>query len=470
MYLGLDLGTSGLKGVVVNENGQIIAHHSASLCVQRPFAGWSEQNPSDWIDAAKQVLCVLKPFAGKIASIGLSGQMHGATCLDDQGGVIRPCILWNDTRAHKEAEELDDAINLKSIFGNITFAGFTSPKILWMKAHEPENYRKISKILLPKDYLRYWLSGDFLSDMSDASGTGWLDISKRKWSDELLEASGLTQNNMPHLVEGSEISTSLRDDIADEYGFVSNIPIVGGAGDNASTAIGLDIVNAGKAFLSLGTSGVVFAVNKQFSPDPQSALHAFAHCVPDTWHQMGVTLSATESLNWLSRQFGEESARVVKKLQALNAPTNELFLPFLGGERTPYNSTHLRASFHNISHETDQNALVRAVLEGVSFSLKECFDLMEKSGGKIETILAVGGGAQSDYWLELLATILDRPIVRPKGAEHAAAIGAARLAAMGIGGDFAINNSPHIFYPSVHKARYSEKYQIYKSMITKILG
>ena len=460
MYLGLDLGTSSLKGVIVSESGEVIASKTHALDISRPHAGWSEQNPADWIDAAKIVLRGLRRKLPKVRAVGLAGQMHGATCLDKAGRAIRPCLLWNDMRAHAEAEKLDTQDDLKAIFGNITFAGFTAPKLLWMREHEPENYAQIAKVVLPKDYLRYWLTNAFISEMSDASGTAWLDIQRRDWSDDLLNASGLSRAQMPKLIEGSEASGIIQHGVAQAFGFANRVVVAGGAGDNAASAIGLDIISAQKAFISLGTSGVVFAASDKFRPNPASALHAFAHAIPNTWHQMGVTLSATDCVNWLARQLGERPTELTN-MGAMQSPTPELFLPFLGGERTPYNSAKLRASFRNLGHDTDRNALVRAVLEGVSFSLKECFDLMEKSQGSIDDILVVGGGAQSDDWLSLLATIFGKTIRRPHAAEHAAAIGAARLGALAIDEDFEIASHATHFDPHLYSDAYQAKYAQY---------
>ncbi len=462
MYLGLDLGTSGLKGVLVDEAGTIHATHTAAISAQHPHSGWSEQDPQSWIQAARAVLQSLGDLS-QVRAIGLSGQMHGATCLDAKGEVIRPCILWNDTRAHEEAAALDAMPMFRDVTGNIVFPGFTAPKILWMQKHEPENFARMDKVLLPKDYLRFWLTGEFVSETSDASGTSWLDVGARQWSAELVEASGLSMDAMPALVEGWEASAKIRAALAREFGLSADTVVAGGAGDNAATAMGLDIVKPGTGFFSLGTSGVVFAANAAFHPDPASALHAFCHAAPATWHQMGVTLSATDSLNWLARQLDEKPAALVNAIGDLEAPTAELFLPFLGGERTPYNSATLRAEFKNLGHSTDRAALTRAVLEGVSFSLKTCLDLMENSDGAVKKLLAVGGGAQSDYWLELLATILEREIIRPEGAENAAAIGAARLGAQALGEDIALYAKENIFKPDLeHTKSFAEKYLVYQ--------
>ena len=467
MYLGFDLGTSGLKGVIVDDKGYIVASHNAHISLSRPHPGWSEQDPNQWIDAAKEVLRALQPQLGAVKAIGLSGQMHGATTLDAQGSVIRPAILWNDTRAGAEADALSAKDDLRAIFGNITFAGFTAPKIVWMRQHEPTAYKRIAKVLLPKDYIRFWLTGEYVSEMSDASGTAWLDIGARAWSDKLLAASGLNQEQMPRLVEGSEASGQLRDAIATDYGLPKGVVVAGGAGDNAASAIGLGLLETSKGFVSLGTSGVVFSVNAEFSPNPESALHAFCHAVPSTWHQMGVTLAATDSLNWLANLFGTEATTLVDELGSEITPNAEIFMPFLGGERTPYNSTQLRGSFQYLGHQSDRQALTRAVLEGVCFSLKECLDLMEQGGETVKQLYAVGGGAQSSYWLRVLATILKRPLLCPLGAENAASVGAARLGALAAGQDFPVNEGAHTVTPvAAHEAHYAEKYDCYKYKVS----
>ncbi len=432
MYLGLDLGTSGLKGVVVAPDQTILAETTAPLSVARPYSGWSEQDPADWIAACESVLAALgaKVDLKRIEAIGLSGQMHGATLLDASDKVLRPSILWNDTRSAKEAAELDADPRFRAISGNIVFPGFTAPKLVWCAGHEPELFGKVAKVLLPKDYLRLWLTGEHVAEMSDAAGTSWLDTGARKWSDDLLAATGLTQSQMPRLVEGSEVSGYLRGDLASRFGIRSGIPVAGGGGDNAASAVGVGVVKAGQAFVSLGTSGVLFAASDAYQPDAASAVHSFCHALPDTWHQMGVILSATDALNWFAANLGEEAAALTGSLGALQAPGRAIFLPYLGGERTPHNDAAIRASFLHLDHAADRAAMVRAVLEGVTHAVRDSYDALTGTGTRIESLIAVGGGSRSDYWLKAIATTLGLPISVPVAGDFGGAFGAARLAMM----------------------------------------
>ncbi len=284
MYIGLDLGTSGLKAILVDERQAILAEATAPLEVNRPFDSWSEQAPATWLDAADAVLKALgaQVSLADVRGIGLSGQQHGATLLDAADHVLRPCILWNDTRAAVEAAELDADPQFRAVTGNIVFAGFTAPKLVWVHRHEPKVYAKVAKVLLPKDYLRLWLTGEHVGDMSDASGTGWLDVEKRDWSDNLLAATGMTRAQMPRLVEGSEVSGHLRDELASKWGLSKGVVVAGGGGDNAASAVGVGVVTAGQAFVSLGTSGVLFAASNAYQPDAASAVHTFCHALPNT--------------------------------------------------------------------------------------------------------------------------------------------------------------------------------------------
>lgn len=436
MYLGLDLGTSGLKGVVVAPDQTILAETTAPLLVARPYSGWSEQDPADWIAACEAVLTALgaKVDLDGIEAIGLSGQMHGATLLDASDKVLRPSILWNDTRSAKEAAELDADPRFRAITGNIVFPGFTAPKLVWCARHEPELFGKVAKVLLPKDYLRLWLTGEHVAEMSDAAGTSWLDTGARKWSDDLLAATGLTQSQMPRLVEGSEVSGGLRGDLASRFGLRAGTPVAGGGGDNAASAVGVGVVKAGQAFVSLGTSGILFAASDAYQPDAASAVHSFCHALPDKWHQMGVILSATDALNWFAANLGEDAATLTGSLGALQAPGRALFLPYLGGERTPHNNAAIRASFLHLDHAADRAAMVRAVLEGVTHAVRDSYDALTGTGTRIESLIAVGGGSRSDYWLRAIATSLGLPISVPVAGDFGGAFGAARLAMMAANG------------------------------------
>jgi xylulokinase len=442
MYLGLDLGTSGLKGLLIDDNQQVLAEASAPLTVSRPAEGWSEQAPAQWIGAAEAVLAELAAKGlGAVRGIGLSGQMHGATLLSAADDVLRPCILWNDTRSHAEAAELDSDPDFRAISGNIVFPGFTAPKLLWVARHEPEIFAKTARVLLPKDYLRLWLTGEHVAEMSDAAGTSWFDTGARDWSDVLLAKSGMSRAQMPRLVEGSEVSGVLRPELAARFGLPSGVVVAGGAGDNAASGIGVGVVKAGQAFVSLGTSGVLFAANDGYQPDAATAVHTFCHALPNAWHQMGVILAATDALNWFARLAGSDAATLTGSLGDLQAPWKARFLPYLGGERTPLNDAAIRGAFIGMEHATDQAAATRAVLEGVTFALRDCRDALAATGTRIDTLLAVGGGTRSDYWLQAIATALGIPVSLPVAGDFGGAFGAARLglmAATGAGAEIAV--------------------------------
>ncbi|MEO0703522.1 MAG: xylulokinase [Pseudomonadota bacterium] len=447
MYLGLDLGTSGLKAVVIDDAQALVAEATAPLEVSRPHGGWSEQDPADWITAAQAVFAALARSCdlAAVAGIGLSGQMHGATVLDAGDTPLRPSILWNDTRAHAEAAELDADPDFRAISGNIVFPGFTAPKLAWMRTHEPDLFDAARMVLLPKDYLRLWLTGEHVGEMSDAAGTSWLDTGLRDWSDLLLAKTGLSRDDMPRLVEGSEVSGTLRAEIATRFGLRPGLPVAGGGGDNAASAIGAGVVKAGQAFVSLGTSGVLFAANDGYQPDPETAVHTFCHALPDTWHQMGVILAATDALNWYANLVGSDAATLTAELGDVQAPGKTTFLPYLGGERTPLNDAAIRGGFIGLEHATDRPAATRAVLEGVTFAIRDCRDALAATGTQIDSLLAVGGGSRSDYWLKAIATALGQPIDVPVAGDFGGAFGAARLAMMATtGGGAEIATPPQV--------------------------
>ena len=436
MFIGLDLGTSSLKGLVIDDAQNIFAESIVPLQVNRPHDGWSEQAPQDWLDAVEAVMEALAKQVdlSGVRAIGLSGHMHGATLLDVSDAVLRPCILWNDIRSADEAAKLDADPMFRRLTGNIVFPGFTAPKLSWVRTHEPDLFEQVAKVLLPKDYLRLWLSGEHVAEMSDAAGTSWLDVGKRDWSDDLLAATGLTRSHMPRLVEGSEASGTLRAALASRWGLQANVIIAGGGGDNAASAIGVGVVKDGDAFVSLGTSGVLFAATDAYQPDAASAVHSFCHAVPDTWHQMGVILAASDAMSWFGRVLGATPEDMTAELGPLQAPSNTLFLPYLGGERTPHNDSVIRASFLNLDHGTDRHALTRAVIEGVTFAVRDSFDALTSTGTKIERLLAVGGGSKSEYWVQAIATALGLPIGIPVSGDFGGAFGAARLGMMAAGG------------------------------------
>lgn len=436
MYIGLDLGTSGLKALLMDEGEQVLAEATAPLAVSRPQDGWSEQDPADWIRAAEAALTGLAAQAdlGAVRSIGLSGQMHGATLLDAAHEVLRPAILWNDTRAYLEAAMLDAEPRFRAITGNIVFAGFTAPKLIWLARHEPEVREQVALVLLPKDYLRLWLTGEAVSEMSDASGTGWLDVARRDWSDDLLAACDLSRAQMPRLVEGAAISGRLRPALATRWGLPAGVVVAGGGGDNAASGVGVGAVTPGVAFASLGTSGVLFAASDRFSPDAASAVHTFCHALPGLWHQMGVILAAGDALNWYARVMGGNAADLTAGLGPLRAPGRVLFLPYLGGERTPYNDAQVRGAFLGLEHASDADALTRAVIEGIAHAFRDSLDALALTGTQITRLIGVGGGTRSDYWVQALATALDLPIELPVTGDFGGAFGAARLGRMAVTG------------------------------------
>ncbi|MCV9998348.1 xylulokinase [Pararhizobium sp. YC-54] len=432
MYLGIDLGTSGVKALLIDDGQRVVGSASGAMDVSRPHPGWSEQDPAQWVSATEEAIAGLKAAHPKelaaVKGIGLSGHMHGATLLDDNDRVLRPCILWNDTRSHKQALALDADPQFRRLTGNIVFPGFTAPKLAWVAENEPDIFDKVDWVLLPKDYLRLWLTGEHISEMSDSAGTSWLDTGKRAWSESLLDATGLTESHMPSLVEGTEFGGTLKADLAARWGMGSGVIVAGGAGDNAASACGMGTVGEGQAFVSLGTSGVLFAANASYLPNPASAVHAFCHALPNTWHQMGVILSATDALNWHSQITGKSAAELTAELgDSLNAPSGVTFLPYLSGERTPYNDAAIRGVFAGLGHESSRVVLTQAVLEGVSFALRDSLETLRVAGTTLSRVTAIGGGSRSRYWLKSIATALDLPVDVPADGDFGAAFGAARL-------------------------------------------
>lgn len=396
-YLGIDVGTSSVKVVLIGADEHLIGSATMKLEVSRPHPGWSEQDPADWVEATFGAIDALKrehpADLSAVTGIGLSGQMHGATLLDANDRVLRPAILWNDGRSSAECLELEAACpQSRAIAGNIAAPGFTAPKLLWVRKHEPEVFAKVAKVLLPKDFVRLHLTGEYASDMSDAAGTLWLDVAGRRWSDALLAATGLTRDHMPTLVEGTEVSGTLKPELAARWGFARPPVVAGGGGDNAASAVGMGAVKPGTAFASLGTSGVLFVSNAQFSPNTEGAVHAFCHAVPGTWHQMGVMISATASLEWLSGVLGEPAPALTKVLDPQPAaPAPVTFLPYLSGERTPHNDAAIRGAFVGLAAETDRATLTQAVLEGVAYGFRDCLRVLNDAGTDLTRAFAVGG-------------------------------------------------------------------------------
>lgn len=442
MFLGIDLGTSEVKALLVDESGAVAGSAGSPLEVQRPHPRWSEQSPEAWWQATLAAVAGLKKAhpegLAAVRGIGLSGQMHGATLLDAADRPLRPSILWNDVRSGRECEELVEKVPAThDITGNLAMPGFTAPKILWVAKHEPEVFARVATVLLPKDYLRLRLTGDKVSDMSDAAGTLWLDVARRDWSDAMLEGCRLSRAHMPRLVEGSAESGRLLPEVAAGWGIRQPAIMAGGGGDNAASAVGIGAVAPGDGFVSLGTSGVLFVVNDRFSPNPARAVHAFCHALPRRWHQMSVMLSAASCLRWVTGLVGGASEAAllaeVATLDEAGRVAAPIFLPYLSGERTPHNDPAAQGVFFGLTHGVDRRALVYSVIEGVTFGLADGLDALASAGTRAGTLSLVGGGSRSALWAQLIADVLRTPLQIHAGGEAGAALGAARLAQLACG-------------------------------------
>ncbi len=483
MFLGLDLGTSGIKALVLDRAGVVRASASASLEVQQPEPLWREQNAADWWCACETVIAgVLREaltqsiVPDQIEAIGLSGQMHGATLLGANDEVLRSAILWNDGRSYTECAELERRVPAsRQITGNLMMPGFTAPKLLWIAKHEPQVFERIAKVLLPKDYLRLQLTGEYASDMSDAAGMLWLDMARRDWSHELLAATGLSRQQMPTLYEGPAVTGTLRARVAERFG-LRRIPVMAGAGDNAAGAIGMGIVQPGQGMLSLGTSGVYFVPTRGFLSNPTQGVHSFCHALPNTWHLMSVMLSAASCLDHTQRLTGIAD---VKSLLAMAeyrkiSDATPYYLPYLSGERTPHNNPSAKALFFGIDAGTDSADLANATLEGVGLGLLDGIEAVESCGVRSDEIVLVGGGSRSDYWAQMLANIVNRPIIRREGGDFGPALGAARLACLGLDGGQVADICPvpptlGAYFPDpVQHQRHTQRRDIFHSLYRQV--
>ena len=433
MYLGLDIGTSGVKAVLMDAKQKILATGNAPLTVSRPKPGWSEQNPEHWWKAVAAAIAEIRKAKPKqlaaVEGIGLSGQQHGATLLDKTGKVLRPAILWNDARSGAECRAIEAREpRAREITGNIAMAGFTAPKLVWTKTHEPEVFGRVAKVLLPKDYVRLRLTGDYASDMSDSAGTHWMDVARRAWSGVMLAATDMSEDQMPKLYEGTDATGRLSAAVAKSLGMPKRPVVAGGGGDNAAAACGIGAVTPDAATLSIGTSGVLFVSNPAFAPNAGRAVHAFCHAVPGTWHQMGVILSAAASLEWLASNLGTPAPKLTAALGSrLRGPSSALFLPYLSGERTPVNDASVRGVFTGLGHEADHKVLTHAVLDGVAFAFRDSLEALKAAGTNVTRATAVGGGTKSKLWLEIIATALNIELDLPAAGDFGGAFGAARL-------------------------------------------
>jgi xylulokinase len=417
--VGLDVGTTAVKAVAISEEGEVVAKAERGYELSTPQPGWSEQDPDDWWRSTLAAMNALE--VTDIAGIGLSGQMHGLVALDAADRVLRPAILWNDQRTAAECEEIESAVGLARLIeltGNRALTGFTAPKILWLRNHEPNVFAQIERILLPKDYVRLRLTGERAIDVADASGTLLFDVAKRQWSDDVLEALEIPAEWLPRALESPEISGRTPDDV----------PVAAGAGDQAAGALGVGVDRPGPLSVVLGTSGVVFAALPAFRADPEARVHAFCHAVPDAWHAMGVMLSAAGSLAWLRDAIvGESYDELIREARRWDPGAEGLlFAPYLAGERTPHADPNARGAFVGLSLRHDHGALVRSVLEGVAYGLRDSLELLKKLGVEPEAGRVSGGGARSELWLRIVASVLGLPLERT-AVEEGAAYGAALL-------------------------------------------
>ncbi len=420
--VGIDVGTSAVKGLAVGQDGTVLAIAEAGYPLSTPRPGWAEQDPADWWVATESVLADLRAAAGPPAGIGLSGQMHGLVVLDDAGDVLRPAILWNDQRTAAECAEIEATVGLERLIeltGNRALPGFTAPKLVWLRRHEPDVYARVSRVMLPKDYVRLRLTGEHATDVSDASGTLLLNVAARIWSEEVLSALEIEPGWLPSLLESPSVSGHSPD----------GVPVAAGAGDQAAGAVGVGVDRPGPASLVLGTSGVVFAALERYKADPQARVHAFCHAVPGAWHAMGVMLSAAGSLRWIrdTAAAGVGYDDLLSEAATWGAGTEGLiFLPYLVGERTPHADPDARGAFVGLSVRHDRGALTRAVLEGVAYGLRDSLDLVAELGGRLEFGRVSGGGARSEEWLRIVASALELPLQRV-AVDEGAAFGAALL-------------------------------------------
>ena len=450
-FLGIDISTTSAKALIVDEHGQVLAIGSTPQNLSQPQPLWSEQNPLDWwqgvAQAIREALAQANLSGSAIRAIGLTGQMHGLVMLDDHGDVLRPAILWNDQRTQAQCDQITHIIGFERLIeltGNRALTGFTAPKILWVREHEPEVYARCAHVLLPKDYIRYRLTGDYATDLADASGMSLVDVARRKWSAEVINALGIPSNWLPRLYEGTAITGTVSAECAASTGLQPGTPVIAGGGDQAAGAVGMGCVTPDKIGVTVGTSGVVFAPLERYAFEPQGRLHAFCHAVPSMWHFMGVMLSAAGSLQWYRDALAPDTPFQDLLEGAAQIPAGSdglFFLPYLTGERTPHPNPDARGAFIGLTSRHTRNHMTRAVLEGVAFGLKDSFTLIANAGLPVKYQVQIsGGGAKSPIWQQIIADILNTPLVNVSTTE-AGALGAAVLAMVGAGA-----------YPSVEAA------------------
>jgi xylulokinase len=479
VLLGLDVGTGGARAVAVDESGEVVAEASSEYPLHSPRPGWTEQDPEDWWEGAKEALgkvaAEVREAGDEVVGLGLTGQMHGSVFLDASGEVIRRALLWNDQRTEAQCREITDAVGeerLIQITGNPALTGFQAPKVLWLRDEEPENYSRVARVLLPKDYVRLRLTGEYATDASDAAGTLLLDVKERDWSAEILAALEMPAEWMPAVFEGPERTGELGRSIAGELGLPPGVPVAAGGGDNAAAAVGVGVIDAGFLSSSIGTSGVLFAPADEFAPDPSGRIHAFCHAVPGEYHLMGVTLSAGGSLRWWRETLGKGYDELVEAASEI-APGAEglIFLPYLSGERTPHLDPRARGSFLGLTARHGVAHMTRAVMEGVVLSLRDSLEIMRRLALPVGQVRATGGGARSALWRELQADVYGVPIHRTT-ADEGPAYGAALLAgvAAGVYSDVeaacsTVRLRNEVTEPDPERTRiYDQLYEVYRSL------
>ena len=480
-YIGVDLGTSALKLVMMDSRGELVKSVSKEYPLYFPHSGWSEQNPTDWFLAVKEGLKELAAGAAeKIAGISFGGQMHGLVILDKDDNVLRPAILWNDGRSTKETDYLNNVIGkekLSELTANIAFAGFTAPKILWVKNNEPEIFEKISKIMLPKDYISYMLSGSFCTDYSDASGMLLLDVKNKKWSQEMIKICSISEDMLPKLYESYEVVGNIKPELAKELGLNEDIKIIAGAGDNAAAAIGTATVGEGACNISLGTSGTIFISSKNFGVDKYNALHSFDHA-DGYYHLMGCMLSAASCNKWWMEDILKTEDFVGEQQDIDNLGENKVFfLPYLMGERSPHNDPFARGSFIGMSMDTRREDMTLAILEGVTFALRDSLEVARSLGIEIKKTMICGGGAKSPLWKKLVANIMNVEVEVPV-SEEGPGFGAAILAAVGCGEYDNVETATKAIIKIKEKIKpeeelvlkYEERYQKFKKIYPALKG
>lgn len=489
VYLGIDIGTSGTKTLAIDHRGAILASATVEYPLYSPQPGWSEQDPADWwrasAESVRNVLAKARIAPTEVKGIGLSGQMHGSVFLDAQHQVIRPALLWNDQRTARECAEIEERAGGRSalieMVANPALTGFTAPKILWLRNHEPQNFDRLAQVLLPKDYVRYRLTGEFATEVSDASGTLLLDVKNRCWSKELLNKLQLDAALLPKVFESVEVSGVLTAEAAAVLGLPAGVPVVGGGGDQAASAVGNGIVSRGAISATMGTSGVVFAHSDEVQIDPLGRVHTFCHAVPGKWHVMGVVLSAGGSFQWFRNQLGDMEVATAKAMgvdpyQLLSAEAEQApagseglyFLPYLTGERTPHADPFARAAWIGLSLRHGKRHMARAVLEGATYAMRDCLEIIRGMQIPIEEIRLSGGGAKGAFWRQLQAEIYGQQVVTIN-AEEGPAYGVALLAATGTGEFSSIEEACESTISVVtrtdpdasHVARYNRCYPMY---------